>query len=188
MIYYVSDLHLGDKNVFDVCSRPFISLRNMEYEIIKRWNSKVLDNDIVYVLGDIIGQNYPQAIEIIKQLNGKKSFVVGNHDLIMLDAIQESGVFESIEYVSLIKDNEKTVCISHYPLMDWIDKDRGAYHVYGHIHNKTYKNGKEYAFIKKYYSDKPCFNCSVDVTNFEPVTLEEMMILKEKNKDEPYIN
>ena len=102
MIYYVSDLHFGDENVFNVCSRPFKSLLDMEYEIIKRWNNKVSDNDIVYILGDIVGQIYQQAIEIIKQLNGKKHFVVGNHDLRMLDFIKESGVFESIEYVSLI--------------------------------------------------------------------------------------
>lgn len=53
---------------------------------------------------------------------------------------------------------------------------------------KDCQNGKAYAEIKQYYLDKPAYNCGVDVTNYEPVTLDEMIRLKELNKDGPYIN
>ena len=59
--------------------------------------------------------------------------------------------------------------------------------VHGHVHNKTYKNRKAYQEIKQYYLDKPAYNCGVDVTNYEPVTLDEMIRLKEENQDDPYI-
>ena len=106
----------------------------------------------------------------------------------MLDRIKESNAFESIEFMKLIDDSGKKVCLCHYPIMDWMEFNRGGYHAYGHVHNKTEKNDIAYVQIKQYFKDKPAFNAGVDVTNYEPVTLQEMMSLKEENKDEPYIN
>ncbi len=188
MIYYISDTHLGDQKVFNKCSRPFSGLEELEKEIVLRWNAKVKKDDIVYVLGDIAEDDYVRAIEIYRGLNGHKHLIVGNHDLKMLDLIKESGVFESIEFMKLIDDGGKKVFLCHYPVMDWMEFNRGGYHVYGHIHNKTEKNDIAYVQIKQYFKDKPSFNAGVDVTNYEPVTLDEMIKLKEINKDEPYIN
>lgn len=70
MIYYISDTHFGDQRVFDKCSRPFSGLGELENEIIKRWNVKVNENDVVYVLGDIAEDDYIKAIEIFKGLKG----------------------------------------------------------------------------------------------------------------------
>ncbi len=106
----------------------------------------------------------------------------------MMVEIVNSNIFESVKYIDLIEDGDRKVCICHYPLMDWMEYNRKSFLVYGHIHNKTEKNGKEYAKIKEYYRDKLAYNCGVDVTNFEPVTLNEMIKLKEKNKNETYIN
>lgn len=188
MIYYISDTHLGDLRVFNKCSRPFAGLDELESEIIRRWNKKVNSDDVVYVLGDIAEDNYTKAINIYKELNGIKHLIIGNHDLKMQKEIEESCVFETVEFMKLIDDNGRKVCLCHYPLMDWMEFSRGGYHVYGHIHNKTSKNDPAYTQIKEYYKDKLAFNAGVDVTNFEPVTLDEMIRLKEVNKNEPYIN
>ena len=53
MIYYISDTHFRDQAIFDKCKRPFKSLSEMEETIIRKWNSKVKKDDIVYVLRDI---------------------------------------------------------------------------------------------------------------------------------------
>lgn len=188
MIYYISDTHLGDLSVFNQCSRPFTDLKELENEIIKRWNSKVKENDIVYVLGDIAKDGYKRAIEVFRVLKGHKRLIIGNHDLAMLDLIRESEVFESVEYIKLIEDNGRKVFLCHYPLTDWMECSRGGYHVYGHIHNKTKKNHIAYMQMKEYFKDKLAFNAGVDVTNYEPVTLDEMIKLKEENINEPYIN
>lgn len=188
MIYYISDTHLGDMRVFNKCSRPFSGLEEMERTIVENWNKKVKKGDVVYVLGDLAEDDYVEAIDVYKKLNGHKHLLVGNHDLKMLDSIQKSDVFETIDFMTLIEDGGRKVCLCHYPVMDWMEFSRGGYHVYGRIHNKTGKNSPACPQIKEYFKDKPAYNCGVDVTGFEPVTLDEMIALKERNKDEPYIN
>ena len=42
--------------------------------------------------------------------------------------------------------------------------------------------------MKDYYKNLKAYNAGVDVIDFEPKTLKELMKLKEANKDEPYIN
>lgn len=51
MNYFISDLHLGHKNVLKFDNRPFINIEEHDKTIIDNWNSKVNDNDDVYVLG-----------------------------------------------------------------------------------------------------------------------------------------
>ena len=188
MIFYIADIHFDDQKIFDKCSRPFAGLDEYRNEIIKRWNAKVNDEDTVYILGDIVEDSSPSSIELFRQLKGVKHLLVGNHDLEVLDKINESGIFESIDFMKLIEDNGRKVCVCHYPIMDWMEFNRNGILVYGHIHNKTIKNGEAYAEIKQYYANKPAYNCGVDVTNYEPVTLDEMIVLKEKNINDPYIN
>lgn len=77
--------------------------------------------------------------------------------------------------MKVIEDEGRKVCIYHYPVMDWMEFNRNDMLVYGHIHNKTVLNGEAYAEIKKYYLNKPAYNCEVDATNYEPVTLNEMI-------------
>ena len=187
-IFYISDLHLRDQAIFNKCKRPFNNLEEMEKTIIRNWNSKVDDDDIVYVLGDIADDN-PNTIEVYKGLKGHKHLIVGNHDHIILDAIKESGIFETINFIEVIEDSGHKVCICHYPVMDWMEFNRQGYFVFGHVHNKSGEiNGKAYKQIKDYFLDKPAFNCGVDVTGFTPVTLEEMIRMKEEGKDDPYIH
>ena len=39
--YYISDLHLGHANCIKFDGRPFADVKEMEQEIVLRWNSKV---------------------------------------------------------------------------------------------------------------------------------------------------
>lgn len=188
MIYYISDTHLGDLKVFNKCHRPFANLEEMHSVIIDKWNNKVGNNDKVYVLGDLVDEDKPELLKVFKKLNGKKHLIVGNHDTKNLCFIKESNIFDSIDFIKLIEDLNHKVCLCHYPLMDWMEFNRNGLHIYGHIHNKTNANGIAYAQIKEYYKDKAAFNASVDVCDFEPKTLMELMTLKEENKNESYIN
>ena len=188
MIYYISDTHFRDQAIFDKCKRPFKSLKEMEEAIVNNWNNKVSDNDIVYVLGDIVKDDDASAIQIFSRLKGHKHLIVGNHDHDLLEVISKSKVFESTKFIDLIIDKERKVCICHYPLMDWMEFNRSGFLVYGHIHNKTPKNGEPYRMMKEFYRNLPAYNCGVDVCNFEPKSLDELISLKEANKNEPYIN
>ena len=169
MIYYISDTHFRDKTIFDKCNRPFKSLKEMEDTIIQNWNKRINNDDIIYVLGDLVKDDDASAIQIFED-------------------IRESDIFETIKFIDLVLDKGRKVCICHYPLMDWMEFNRKGSLVYGHIHNKTAKNGKAYKLMKKFYKNLPAYNCGVDVCGFEPRTLDELIYLKEVNKDEAYIN
>lgn len=139
MIYYISDTHFRDRAIFDKCKRPFDSLDDMESTIINKWNKKIKDEDIIYVLGDITKDDDISSIDIFNKLKGHKHLIVGNHDHLILEDIKTSNIFESIKFIDLILDNNRKVCICHYPLMDWIEFNRKGILVYGHVHNKTLK-------------------------------------------------
>ena len=187
MIYYISDIHFRDKKIFKKCNRPFSSVKEMEEVVISNWNKIVNDEDIVYVLGDIGKDDDPSTIDIFKILKGHKYLIVGNHDHDMLDKIIASNIFESVKFIDLIMDNERKVCLCHYPIMDWMEFNRDGYLVFGHVHNKTMANGKAYQEMKEYYKDKHAYNCGVDITDFKPLTLDQLIKLKEENINEPYI-
>lgn len=188
MIYYISDTHFRDQAIFDKCKRPFKDLIEMESTIINKWNMKIKDEDIVYVLGDIAKDDDISSIEIFNKLKGHKHLIVGNHDHLILEDIKKFNIFESVKFIDLIMDNNRKVCICHYPLMDWMEFNREGILIYGHIHNKTPMNGYAYKMMKDYYKNLPAYNCGVDVCDFEPRTLDELIHLKEVNKNEPYIN
>lgn len=188
MIFYIADLHLNDQKIFDKCQRPFKNLKEYKDTLFANWNNKVAKKDTVFVLGDIADDNDVSWIAEFKKLNGTKHLIIGNHDNLILNQIIKSKIFESVDFIKMVMDNNRKVCVCHYPLMDWLEFNRNGLFVYGHVHNKTEKNGKAYAQIKEYYKDKPAYNCGVDVTNFKPVTLDEMINLKEELKNGPYIN
>ena len=92
MNYFISDLHLGHKNVLKFDNRPFID----------NWNSKVNDNDDVYVLGDISWHNATKTIEIFKQLKGRIHLIQGNHDNRILKNKELYNLFvEVVDYKEL---------------------------------------------------------------------------------------
>lgn len=187
MIYYISDIHFRDENVFRKCSRNF-TFEEYERMIVSKWNKKIKEDDEVFILGDVAENDIDEVLCIIKSLKGKKHLIIGNHDEKFLSEYKSSHLFESIEFIKLIYDKGRKVALCHYPLMDWMEFNRQGMFVYGHIHNKTIKNGQAYTEIKDYYKDKPAYNAGVDVIGFEPRTLDELIKLKEVNKDEPYIN
>ena len=188
MIYYIADIHFSDQAIFDKCKRPFKDVNEFNNTIITNWKKKVTDLDTVYVLGDLCDENSLNDLEKYRNLPGEKHLIVGNHDHSFIEKIKESKIFKTVKFIDVINDDNRKVCICHYPLMDWMEFNRKGLLVYGHIHNKTEANGIAYKQIKEYYKDKPAYNCGVDVTNYEPVTLDEMIKLKEVNKHEAYIN
>ncbi|MBQ5439460.1 MAG: hypothetical protein IIT49_01610, partial [Clostridia bacterium] len=77
MIYYISDLHLGHKNVIRFDSRPFANTDVMEKKIISKWNEKIKYNDTVYVLGDVFYGNKTAPQAVLEKLVGHKHLIVG---------------------------------------------------------------------------------------------------------------
>ena len=180
MIYYISDLHLGDERIMKLCSRPFKSTGELFETLIERWNAKVTDSDDVYILGDIANGSSELVKAFFSQVNGRKHLIVGNHDEKYVTAYFLTKSFVSISGLEYIVDKGRKVLLCHYPIMDWFSGDEKIYLIYGHIHNKNGENsGQMYRFMQAYYNNLPAYNASADVTSFEPVTLDELIKLKE---------
>lgn len=167
--YYISDLHFGHECVLKFCNRPFISIEEMNEELIKRWNKKVSKDDKVYILGDLIYKNSIPPQYYLDRLNGEKILIKGNHDSKWLKKIDINKYFSGIHQYLEISDEGRWCILFHYPIMDWNAKFRGSYHLHGHIHNMDSN------ILKFSNKESKMLNVSADVINFEPKTLDELI-------------
>lgn len=80
--FIMSDLHFSHKNIlkFNPETRQFRDVDHMNESIISEWNTKVKPDDTIYHLGDFAFAGNTKKREILDQLNGKKIFILGNHD------------------------------------------------------------------------------------------------------------
>ena len=51
-VYFISDTHFYHQRIIDYCHRPYLDVDEMNNDIIKKWNSVIKKNDIVWHLGD----------------------------------------------------------------------------------------------------------------------------------------
>lgn len=105
--FYISDLHLGHKNILAFDNRPFFNLKEMTETIISNWNSVVGKNDSVYVLGDMFWNN-SEIPKIMPRLNGNKYLIKGNHDRVDEEMKKH---FVWIKNYAVIKDGSEHVVI-----------------------------------------------------------------------------
>lgn len=174
MIYYTSDLHLGNKNIIKYEDRPWKTVEEMDEALIANWNRRVKPEDNVYVLGDFCLKGATRTIEYLEQLNGHIHLLRGNHDHFMSQKSFEMWKWNSDKgdevrlqgYYAHIEDNGREVILCHYPILYWDGMDgRRSIHLYGHVH--TYRDCSKMA--------PNSYNVGVDVNNYMPVTLEELM-------------
>ena len=170
MNFYTADLHFGHKRIIELDHRPFSSVEEMDQTIIENWNKKIRKNDDVYIIGDVC---FKDAEKYLKQLNGRKHLIIGNHDKNIIKNKEACKHFVSMDYYKKIHENGKTIILCHYPIAEWDGFFRDSYHIYGHIHNS--KNAS-YQFMKQYEN---ALNAGCMINNYEPVTLEELI---ENNK------
>ena len=157
--YFTSDNHFFHQKILEYCNRPFSSIEEMNTELIKRYNSVVKNNDTVYFLGDFaFTKNVDDIINILKQLKGKKHFICGNHDKIMLDdnirkqfvSFTESNIKEILieqKYppTNLGINHKQFITLCHYPMLSWNKAHYGSWNLFGHEHGnlKQYENNQQ---------------------------------------------
>lgn len=171
MNYYIADLHLFHSNIIKLNNRPFKNVTEMNETIVNNYNSIVTKKDTVYFLGDMM---YPKneeellnGINLIRKLNGKKILIAGNHDRYALRNREFKKLFFEIRDYMEIIDSAKKVVMFHYPMQEWNGFFSGAIHLHGHTHNNKIANGDQ-KLLNRY-------NVGVDVTDFKPVTLSQLI-------------
>ncbi|MBB1549821.1 metallophosphoesterase [Candidatus Saccharibacteria bacterium] len=166
MKYYTSDLHLSHTNIIKYENRPFTSVEEMNNTIIDNINYRLTPDDELYILGDFTLEKNPHRVsELIKRIKCKKHLIIGNHDYFTRSK-DLCSLFDSVSNYLEIEDEGRTVILFHYPIQNWNLKRYGSIHLYGHVHSKEELQLKE----------ENAFNVGVDVNNFMPVTLEELLL------------
>lgn len=138
--FYIADTHFGHANIIGYCDRPFRTVGVMDEQLIRRWNSVVGPDDVIFHLGDFaLCLGDPLRLRwIFTRLNGRKRLIVGNHDLnrkgdlhpALADLAWDTTPSLGLE----TSDGGKRVWLSHYAHRCWPGMHAGSFHFYGHSH------------------------------------------------------
>jgi len=161
-LYFSSDYHLFHKNI--AIHRGFNSIEEMNELIIDNHNKKVTKHDHIYFQGDFSFGKLEETLEVLNRLNGNKYLIIGNHDEKMLKHKEFVDKFGWVKDYYKLKYNGLKIILSHYPFYKWDCSHYGSLMFYGHIHE-----------TKLDIEIKNSYNVGVDVNNFEPVSLEEIL-------------
>jgi len=171
-VFFTSDQHIHHKNILKFEDRPYLDVHEMEEDFVARWNNKVTDKDMVYLLGDLSFGTSDQTLKFLKRLNGWKCYVFGNHDKPVRNNESVKSEFnwckDYAEVKVMINGHIEKVTLTHYPFDSWNRSFHGSYSLHGHTHS-TYPSSR---------NDKR-LNVCCDINNFEPCTFEEII---ENNK------
>jgi calcineurin-like phosphoesterase family protein len=135
MLLFTSDLHIGHANIINLCGRPFDTLDEMEQTIVRNWNAIVKPEDQVIIVGDVAFKcDSSHAIRTVRQLNGSKCLLIGNHDDKYLKNPAFCECFEWIKDYYSFQHNNRLYVLSHYPFLSWNGMGRGSVNLCGHRH------------------------------------------------------
>jgi|SRR5665213_13397 len=157
-IFITSDTHFHHENIIKYCNRPFNSIYDMDETLIKNWNSVIKPQDKVYHLGDVYFPQKEKSDYLFSRLNGTKRLILGNHDNGKDQTLHK--YFKEIYMWRFLK--EFGLLLTHVPVHPSSLSEKLKYNVHGHIHNKP-------AYSRQYK------NVSVEMTNYTPVAIEDLV-------------
>ena len=138
----------------------------MNKALVDNWNALVKPEDTIFHLGDVAMGN-KSYLEIIRELNGHKVLIKGNHDrstATMLNYFNE--VFSELTQVW----DGKSVLLKHKPMIGYFPQWR---QICGHVHDRWTFRGK-------------ILNVGVDVWDFKPVHIDQVSAMFNSMTDEEY--
>ncbi len=155
--FVLSDLHLGHNNIIRYCRRPFNNAGEMDRVLIGNWNRTIGASDEVIYLGDLrYGNEAPPASEYLDHLNGRITFIQGNHDTGIPGAVPSLQIgYQGEEFLFIHNPDDAPAGFT-----GWI--------VHGHYHNNDLKR---FPFIN--FGDRRV-NVSCELTRYRPVSLETL--------------
>lgn len=193
MNFYIADCHFGHKNILLFDNRPFGDLHQMEEVMIMLWNATVRKGDTVYILGDFCWGKADEWLRIVRQLNGNKVLIEGNHDLSSYPNELKNQFADITPFKEIVdngKDNSgRKVLLSHYPMPFYKRANNDKYYMLcGHVHN-TAENQVLERLIQEFRSNNSSFSiahaancgqiynvgCMMPWMEYTPRTLDEII-------------
>ena len=157
-----SDLHLNHEMLLKY--RPFKSVEEMNESIISRINGMCGQQDLLLLLGDtMMGDKDYQGF--FDRLICKNIIILhGNHT--NRNRLNECETLFTGDYVELLIDKKFVVC-SHYPIIQWNGREKGSYHLFGHLHGDTP------GIVKELVKER-CMDVGLDTNLLFPYTWDEI--------------
>lgn len=180
-VWFTSDLHFWHKNICKYCNRPYNTVEEMNQGIIDNWNSVVKEDDIVYLLGDMGFCGIEKLRVLMSQLKGHIRLVQGNHDSDkVVNRLIEEELIEEVAtlcYITIIGDEEcpdQDLTLCHFPMIDWYNKEKGAWMIHGHQHQLPNTPSCSFAH----------WDVGLDKNQMTPISFEQLKI----NITKQYVN
>lgn len=175
---YIADWHYGHANILHFDNRPFKTIFEHDKELIRRWNAAVNPSDTVYILGDMFWCKATEAIAVLKQLNGQKILIKGNHD--RCHDINFKKCFVKICEYEEVQDGEDNIVLCHYPIPCFKNHFYGWRHFYGHVHVSFEENLMQHnRYLMEELYGHPCEMYNVGAMmpymDFTPRTKQEIL-------------
>lgn len=175
-IWVTSDLHLFHKNILNL-EKDSLKNNNLshiktleEYNemIIKRINSRVKQEDTLYILGDFCFGGTDKVKEVLPKIKGHKILIVGNHDKLTKTQYLSLGFDDVKKGAYYLPESNGKIVMSHYPLLDAYNNPYISYCLHGHLHGSKL--------------DLDNFmNVNIALNNYYPIDLDRL--LKKTSKD-----
>lgn len=166
-LFFTADQHFWHDNILHYCNRPFRNVNQMNEQLIELHNKVVKPNDTVWMLGDytLAGGNHFESVQrLTRRLNGRKHFVLGNHDKFKPFTYVGMG-FHTVHTVEHLEKLD--IYLVHDPAVANVLRDKLWFS--GHVH-KLFKHARNVV------------NVGVDQWNFMPVHIDELLeYVKEQN-------
>lgn len=168
MYWFTADEHYGHKNVLRYCERPFLSIEEMDEELIARHNEVVGKNDTVIHAGDFTLFKDRQYVhqKYCMRLNGKHIYLEGSHDYWL------KGWRPLQIWTKNIRNHYFVVC--HYNMRVWPRSHYNSIHLFGHSHCGL--NPMDKSFGKSW-------DIGVDCNNFYPYSEEDIIKIMKHRPD-----
>lgn len=175
---YIADWHYGHGNILAYDNRPFKSVEEMNAALVERWNTAVQKDDTVYVLGDMFWSRPQESIPVMRNLNGEKILIKGNHDKLKDNGFVRQ--FADIRDYAEIEDGDRHLVLCHYPIPCFKNHFRGWIHLYGHVHISFEHNMMEHdRFLMKELYGHPMNMINIGAMmpwmDYTPRTLDEIL-------------
>lgn len=154
-IWVTSDLHFNHKNIIGYCREQFHTIEEHNEYIIQRFNSVVMKDDLVYILGDVGFTPAKELKPLIQKLNGRKILIVGNHDKFTDGEYLSMGFIQVHRHPVYFSTN---IILSHIPIIEAYNNP-WVINVHGHVHNGKIN-------LSNY------FNVNVEENDFLPINME----------------
>ena len=158
-LWFSSDHHINHRRCLEIMPfRPWKTIEEMNQGLVDNHNSVVKPDDTVVWLGDVLmgGKKHEAFRTYINKMNGKKIWILGNHDRGFKDKdyaiYQEFGMTiyaETIRLVDIDSNMPKNIILSHFPFLGahseefdnqyeaYCSIDDGSLLFHGHTHQQV---------------------------------------------------